>query len=46
MHENVAAVLVKANVLELRKVDLPPAPKLNEVIVEIKAVGICGSDVH
>jgi threonine dehydrogenase-like Zn-dependent dehydrogenase len=44
--DNVAAVLLETNRLELRKIDMPPEPKENEVLVQINRVGICGSDVH
>jgi len=43
---NIAAVLEKKNVMYLKPVEMPPAPGQNEVIVKMKAVGICGSDVH
>lgn len=43
---NIAAVLEKTDVMGLKEVPMPPAPGANEVIVKMKAVGICGSDVH
>lgn len=40
-----AAVLEKPNVLGIKEVEMPkPGP--GEVLVKVKAVGICGSDVH
>eukprot|EP01083_Nonionella_stella_P068226 181007_1 len=41
-----AAVLVKQGDLQLRKVSSPNAPQAGEVLVAMKSVGICGSDVH
>jgi len=43
---NVAAVLEKTNVMHLKEIPYPSTPGPNEVIVKMKAVGICGSDVH
>lgn len=43
---NVAAVLEKTDVMHLKVVPMPPPPGRNEVIVKMKSVGICGSDVH
>jgi L-iditol 2-dehydrogenase len=40
-----AAVLEKPNVLGIKEVDMPK-PGAGEVLVKVKAVGICGSDVH
>ncbi|ADA67026.1 Alcohol dehydrogenase GroES domain protein [Thermotoga petrophila RKU-10] len=40
-----AVYLVKPKQLELREIDIP-APLPGEVLIKIKAVGICGSDVH
>jgi L-iditol 2-dehydrogenase len=40
-----ALVLEEYNKLVYKDVD-KPVPEINEVLVEIKAVGICGSDVH
>jgi L-iditol 2-dehydrogenase len=40
-----AAVLLEKQRLELR--DWPiPTPKSDEVLIRVKAVGICGSDIH
>jgi threonine dehydrogenase-like Zn-dependent dehydrogenase len=40
-----AAVLDKPNVLGIKEIEMPkPGP--GEVLVKVKAVGICGSDVH
>lgn len=40
-----AAVLEKPHVLGIKEVDMPkPGP--GDVLVKVKAVGICGSDVH
>lgn len=43
---NIAAVLEKTNVMCLKEIPTPSSPGPNEVIVKMKAVGICGSDVH
>merc|ERR1719210_1769427 len=43
---NIAAVLEKTNVMHLKKIPMPPTPGKSEVIIKMKAVGICGSDVH
>ncbi|CEP03158.1 hypothetical protein PBRA_002918 [Plasmodiophora brassicae] len=43
---NKAAVLAGVDRLEIRDVPMPPAPGPNQVVVQIKALGICGSDVH
>ena len=43
---NLAAVLLKQDKMEIPPVPLPRKPKANEVVVAMKAVGICGSDVH
>jgi len=43
---NTAAVLVKENELVLKDIDMPKALGDNDVLVAMKAVGICGSDVH
>ncbi|MGQ9575632.1 MAG: galactitol-1-phosphate 5-dehydrogenase [Thermoguttaceae bacterium] len=40
-----ALVLVEYNRLEIREVP-EPEPAADEVLVEVKACGICGSDVH
>ncbi len=40
-----AAVLEKPHVLGIKEVDMP-RPGAGEVLVKVKAVGICGSDVH
>ena len=40
-----ALVLVEYNKLVYKDVE-KPVPDLNEVLVEVRAVGICGSDVH
>lgn len=32
--------------MHLKKIPMPPTPGKNEVIIKMKAVGICGSDVH
>ena len=40
-----AAVFYKEN--DLRIEDLPvPEPKVGEVLIKVKACGICGTDVH
>lgn len=41
-----AAVLEKKDVMCIKEVPLPKAPGPNQVVVEMKAVGICGSDIH
>lgn len=43
--KNTAAVLTALNTLEMREVPMP-SPKPDEVLIQLKAVGICGSDVH
>lgn len=43
---NIAAVLEKTDVMHLKEVPMPSPPGKNEVIIKMKAVGICGSDVH
>jgi len=45
MTENRAAVLRKINDLALESRPMP-SPKPHEVVVAMKSVGICGSDVH
>ena len=40
-----AAVLDQPNVLAIKEVDMPKVGP-GEVLVKVKAVGICGSDVH
>ncbi|WP_121610003.1 NAD(P)-dependent alcohol dehydrogenase [Mesobacillus foraminis] len=40
-----AAVLTDLNKIELQEIKIP-VPKDDEVLIEIKAVGLCGSDVH
>lgn len=40
-----AAVINKPNDLEMKEVPTP-APKSNEVLVRVKACGVCGTDVH
>jgi len=37
---------VKKDQLEIQEVPIPRKPRANEVVVKMKAVGICGSDVH
>lgn len=32
--------------VEIRQIPEPPAPGPNEVILEVKAAGVCGSDLH
>src|SRR5256885_14407935 len=38
--------LVSPRKLELRQMPMPPDPGPGEVLVRIRAVGICGSDMH
>ncbi|MFW5868454.1 MAG: alcohol dehydrogenase catalytic domain-containing protein, partial [Armatimonadota bacterium] len=40
-----AAVIVEAHRIELREVDRP-SPGPGEALVEVEAVGVCGSDLH
>ena len=40
-----ALVLVRYNTLEYEEVPAP-SPRSGEVLISIKACGICGSDVH
>ncbi len=39
------AVMTKPGAIELREVPRP-APKDNEVLLEVKRIGVCGSDIH
>ena len=32
--------------VELRDIPEPPAPGPNEVVLEVRAAGVCGSDLH
>ena len=41
-----ALVLEEYNKLVYREVDDPQPPSFGEVLIEVKACGICGSDVH
>lgn len=41
-----AAKLVSANKIEVTEVEMPQIKKDNEVKVQVKAVGICGTDLH
>jgi len=43
--KNLVAVLNKVNDLQLEERPIP-TPKPNEVLIAVKSVGICGSDVH
>jgi len=45
MMENKAAYMHGTNNMIIKEVPIP-IPKENEVLVEVKIVGICGSDVH
>lgn len=38
-------VLVESEKFELREIEIPD-PGINQVLLEVKAVGICGSDIH
>jgi L-iditol 2-dehydrogenase len=38
--------LIAADTLEVREIPLPPDPGPGEVVVKVRAVGICGSDMH
>ena len=38
--------LVAADTLEVREMAMPPEPEPGEVLVKVRAVGICGSDMH
>jgi len=38
--------IVPAFGVELREVAVPAAPGVNQVLIDVAAVGICGSDVH
>ncbi|MDM5336415.1 NAD(P)-dependent alcohol dehydrogenase [Fictibacillus enclensis] len=40
-----AAVLTELQHIELKKFGVP-APKDNEVLIRVRAVGLCGSDIH
>lgn len=41
-----ALVLEKAKEISLRKIDMPEALGPDDVRIDIKVVGICGSDLH
>jgi L-iditol 2-dehydrogenase len=41
-----AAQLVAPRRVEIVKIEAPPAPAAGEVLVRMRAVGICGSDMH
>ena len=41
-----AAKLISANTIKLIEEEMPAIKSENEVLVEIKAVGICGTDIH
>ena len=43
--KNRAAVLTALNTIEMKDIPMP-APKRDEVLVKMEAVGICGSDIH
>jgi len=43
---NRAAVLMKQGELVIKDIPMPTAPKPKQVVIQMKAVGICGSDVH
>ncbi|WP_209123965.1 NAD(P)-dependent alcohol dehydrogenase [Alkalihalobacillus sp. BA299] len=40
-----AAVLVEPGIIEIQEKDIPK-PSPNEVLIKVKSVGLCGSDVH
>lgn len=40
-----AAVLVKPGTIEIQELDIP-RPTNDEVLVKVKSIGLCGSDVH
>jgi threonine dehydrogenase-like Zn-dependent dehydrogenase len=44
--QNRAAVLIKMGEMQVQDVDMPPTPGKNQVLIRMKKVGICGSDVH
>jgi L-iditol 2-dehydrogenase len=39
------AVMTAPGKIEFRQVD-PPKPKPDEVLIEVKRIGVCGSDIH
>ncbi|MFZ5753284.1 MAG: zinc-binding alcohol dehydrogenase family protein [Bacillota bacterium] len=41
-----AVYIVEPHVIEYRDIPEPPAPLDDEVTIELKAAGICGTDVH
>ena len=45
MGKMLAAVLVEPKRFELQRVDIPPVGR-DEVLIRVKRVGICGTDVH
>jgi L-iditol 2-dehydrogenase len=38
--------LVRSNEMSIQEIDLPKLQNLNDVLIKIEAVGICGSDIH
>src|SRR6058998_4189323 len=38
--------LVAQRCLEVREMAMPPEPGPGEVLVRVRAVGVCGSDIH
>jgi L-iditol 2-dehydrogenase len=40
-----AAVLVEPGIIEIQELDIPK-PAKDEVLIKVKSVGLCGSDVH
>ncbi|MBP6182794.1 alcohol dehydrogenase catalytic domain-containing protein [Flavobacterium sp.] len=40
------AIMLKPGVIEFREVDKPGALKENQILLNIKKIGVCGSDIH
>src|ERR1700676_4961975 len=40
------AVLIKPGVIELKEIPMPGELKPNEILLRIKKIGVCGSDIH
>jgi len=43
---NMAAVLMKKGDMVIKEIPMPTKPGPGQVVIKMKAVGICGSDVH
>jgi L-iditol 2-dehydrogenase len=41
-----AAFLIEKNKIEIREIEKPQIKNRDEVLIKIKSVGVCGSDIH